>query len=262
MNTKTVSGLVLVAGCLLFASARAGPLGWDPGDPEPGRMPPRAETRGDSSEDWSAAWWQWALTIPDGPAHPLYDQTGEHCGVGQHGGVWFLAGTSADEDPDTPTLEVTRACTLPTGKAIFFPIVNIACSTLEAPPFGPLPGEVWGDAELSACAARFIDGPVALVRGLRVSLDDRSLKQLDACRARSPLFRFTLPSPNILGVAVPEAQETVDGQAVSDGYYVMLPPLSAGEHRLEVRGKFVDPDTHELVFGLDVAYDLRVVPPE
>ena len=65
MNTKTVSGLVLVAGCLLSASARAGPGGWDPGDPEPGRMPPRAETRGDSSEDWSAAWWQWALTIPD-----------------------------------------------------------------------------------------------------------------------------------------------------------------------------------------------------
>jgi hypothetical protein len=200
------------------------------------------------------------LAIPDGPAHPLYDETGEHCGLDQSGPVWFLAGTLSDAVPDTETFEVTRDCTLPEGKAIFLPIANIECSSLEAPPFGPPPGDAWGEAEFSACAASFIDGPVTVVRGLRASLDGRSLRELDVYRARSPLFEFTLPHPNILGVPVPEGQKTLGGLSVSDGYYLMFPPLSAGEHRLESRAKFVDPDTHKLVFGVDLWYNLRVVP--
>src|SRR4030081_3634226 len=65
---------------------------------------------------WSARWSQWALAIPKG-TNPLLDTTGAKCAVGQGGPVWFLAGTFGSGS-------VSRSCTVPAGKALFFPVVN------------------------------------------------------------------------------------------------------------------------------------------
>ena len=51
--------------------------------------------------------------------HPLFDETGEDCDVGQSGKVWFLGGVINE------TGSASRECTVPTGKAIFFPILNV-----------------------------------------------------------------------------------------------------------------------------------------
>ncbi len=71
---------------------------------------------GKSYEQWAAKWWQWQESIPLS-RNPVYDLNGAYCGVGQHGPVWFLAGTSGG-DP------VSRSCTIPHNKLIFFPIIN------------------------------------------------------------------------------------------------------------------------------------------
>src|SRR5262245_2009122 len=55
-----------------------------------------------SFQKLSAAWWQWALSVPPG-ASPMFDTTGDKCMVGQHGSVWFLAGSYVGT--------VTRTCT-------------------------------------------------------------------------------------------------------------------------------------------------------
>jgi hypothetical protein len=58
------------------------------GNPNPGVLPPHANAQGRGYSGWSAAWWQWYLSIPT-PRHPALDTTGEFCTEGQSGKVFF-----------------------------------------------------------------------------------------------------------------------------------------------------------------------------
>ena len=79
-----------------------------------------------------AKWWKWVLAIP-ASQNPIFDQTGADCGLGQNGGVWYLAGTTGGA--------VTRTCTIPAGKSIFFPIINVNNDyPCPDPGFQPPPG--------------------------------------------------------------------------------------------------------------------------
>jgi len=71
---------------------------------------------GNDYGDWSVLWWQWLLSIP-AAANPALDSTGANCGQKQAGPLWFLAGNFGGP-------AVTRDCTVPAGKSIFFPLVN------------------------------------------------------------------------------------------------------------------------------------------
>src|SRR4051794_22907267 len=90
----------------------------------PGVLPPVSTPYGLTYAQWSARWWQWAFSIP-GPVNPLIDTTGAQCAQGQSGNVWFLAGLWVDP-PLVPNTAV-RTCTVPSGKALFFPVANIEC---------------------------------------------------------------------------------------------------------------------------------------
>jgi hypothetical protein len=128
----------------------------------------------------------------------------------------------------------------PAGKALFFPILNVECSTVEPPPFFGS-----NEAELRACAEGFLNDTA----GLACEIDGVSIQNLQAYRAGSPLFDFTIPDNNILGLAAGS------GQAVADGVYLMLAPLSVGQHTIHFTGTFVS-----FGFTLDITYHLSVVP--
>jgi hypothetical protein len=115
-------------------------------------------------------------------------------------------------------------CTVPAGKALFFPIANVDCSNLEQPPFyGGTP------LERRACARGIID----FVTDLATEIDGVSLKNLTQYRATSPNLVFAVaPSPNVLGV------EAGSGELVADGYYLLLAPLSSGQHTIHFKGTF------------------------
>ena len=144
---------------------------------------------------------------------------------------------------------------MPTGKAIFFPILNVECSTIEQTPFrGQTP------EELLSCAESFVEGPNAVIKDLSVIIDGKTLKNLEAYRFQSPVFNFNFenPSDNILGVDC-TIEDCNNARSVSDGYWIMLPPLSKGEHTIRFTGSFRDPQTDDLFFGLDVTYVLTVI---
>lgn len=63
----------------------------------------------------AARWWKWALSAPDNRS-PVLDTTGKHAGWKQPADLWFLAGTYGGR--------VVRRCELPTGRRIFFPVLN------------------------------------------------------------------------------------------------------------------------------------------
>jgi hypothetical protein len=168
--------------------------------------------------DWSAAWWQYVLAFPNS-TNPYSDLTGVSCSLGQSASpVFFLVGAPQP---------VTRTCTVPAGKALFFPIVNAECSTVEAPPFNGTNGQ-----ELRTCVALFENA--VITDSLHVTIDHRKIHDLDTFRVQSPLFGFATPAnDNFLGV--PGA---TSGSSVSDGYWVMLKPLSPGHHMLHFEAAY------------------------
>jgi hypothetical protein len=166
--------------------------------------------------EWTAKWWQWAYSIPE-DRNPVADETGENCDEGQSGPVWFLAGTFGGLN--------VRNCEIPAGKSILFPLMNSACSTLEYP-------ELQTESELRSCAVSLNDG----VTELMVTIDGQPIneQQLRTYRVQSPLFELNLPEGNII------SGQQGSTQAVSDGFWVFLPPLPSGAHELHFRGSIVD----------------------
>ncbi len=209
-------------------------------DYQPVVFSPKKAVVGLTYGSWSAAWWQYVLSIPSSN-NPLNDDgsdtTGGVCGVGQLAGpVFFLAGSFVGS--------ATRQCTVP-AVPLFIPIINAECSDVEDPPFFGSNAQ-----ERRVCAAKLIDG--VDVDGLEVTVDGKSLPSLGYFRAQSPDFKFTLPDmDNILGL-----ENVTSGNAVSDGYYVMLRPLSPGNHVIQVKGACVSGDCAG--FSQDVTYELTV----
>ncbi len=196
-------------------------------------LPPNSNAYGMSYGEWSAKWWQWNLSLPV-DQNPANDENGNcsNGANGQLGPVWFLTGVNIVSGTQT------RNCTVPTGKALFFPIINTECSTLEPPPF-------YGsnEAELRACAKNFNVGNVY------AEIDGVAVQNLDRYLVESPLYTFTVPPNNIWGLPAGT------GQSVSYGYFLMLPPQSVGTHKIHFGGYYTDYD-----FTLDITYNLTVAP--
>ncbi len=210
------------------------------GNPNPGVIPINAKPQGLSYGEWSARWWDWALSIPPS-MNPVFDPTGALCTQGQSGHVWFLAETFGGS--------ATRTCAVPAGTMLFFPILNGAFgSGLGDCPAGN-PGPGCSVPTLRALAAANVDPPVTLL----VSIDGVPLTGLSAYRATSPVFSYTVTSDNIVGllVGVPLPGGTYS-PVVSDGYWLMLAPLSAGVHTIFIKG------ISSGGLETDVAYNLTV----
>jgi len=169
-----------------------------------------------SYAEWTARWWQWLLSIPE-DRNPAADETGENCDEGQIGPVWFLAGTFGGLNE--------RVCTIPAGKSILFPVMNAECSYAEYP-------DLRSEPELRQCAVSANEG----VTELMVTIDGKAINQSELIRHRiqSPLFEINFPSGNIFGV------QEGPSQAVSDGFWIFLPPLPQGQHEIHYRGAIVD----------------------
>ena len=237
-----VAALALTIGFVTLTAAHAGVgnpgVGLGSGNNgNPGVLPPASNPFGKSYGEWSAKWWQWAISLPT-TAHPLFDNA--DCNTGQSGHVWFLGGSFVNST-------ATRSCTVPAGTPIFLPIVNSECSTAELDPFH---GST--EAEMRACAKGFID----CTSGVFATIDGRVIQNLGNTgpyRVQSPLYSFSAPDNNVLFVPGP-----VSGESVSDGFWLMLAPLSAGQHTLHFGGVFNCLPIFSLT--IDQTYNLTVLP--
>lgn len=196
---------------------------------QPRIFPPQSRPYGKSYGQWSALWWQWVSQFPV-PESPLF---GSRCpDVGQSGEVWFLAGTSEGT--------VVRACTVPAGKALFFPVANTVSWNS--------PGESYTEQELGDRAAQLLE----LAKELACTIDGTAVKDLDRFRVLSPAFDLHLPENNIHG-EVPGDYSP----AVSDGWWIMLEPLPQGQHEIHFYVVF-QTKAGDLIGEVDVTYHLTV----
>jgi len=200
---------------------------------------PQVKAYGKTYGEWSARWWQWVRSIPAG-TNPLLDTTGAYCDEGQlafgNGNVWFLAGTIGGE--------AERNCTVPSGKALLYPLVNAV--------FPNGPGENFTVEEKQTMLASVLD----LACGLQSTLDGvATVIDQPTVRTQSPTFPLTFGPDDVYGYP----SGLVDNQVVADGYWVILPPLSVGTHELELRGALCAPDTHLPFYEVKVTYHLTIV---
>jgi hypothetical protein len=226
MKTRTISyrRQVLVAVGSLFAfllpvniaAAQEVSAGHSDSALEPNKpfFPPGSRPFDRSFPEWSAEWWQYVFSIPM-PDNPILDNKGTNCAIGQHGPVWFLVGAFGS----TP---VRRTCSIPEDRALLFPIINIAdVGTGETAD------------ELRAVIAPFIDA----VDELSVEVDGEAIEGLRDFRIKSVPFSVALPPNNLFDINIKESPHGIYSPAVSDGFWVMLKPLSAGEHTIHIFGQ-------------------------
>jgi hypothetical protein len=232
---------LLTAAVLLPLLASCGCSGLTPGgstesSTNEGVYPPSSVIEGKTYSQWGDVWWKWFLEMPRGH-HPALDETGADAGRNQTEAVWFLCGTVGTD--------TERACSVPAGKPLFFPINTTCCWT---PCDAPTIGEVirlthwWNDR-------------VVLNEAV---LDGVALRGLNHYRFWSDApFTFTGPA-NPDDCVFPTGAGT--HEAFVDGYHVMLMPLSPGRHELSFHGKGVWPTTYPDtgVFELRVTYHLTV----
>jgi hypothetical protein len=195
----------------------------------PGVYPLSEKVGGKSYAEWTAAWWQWALSPPKGE-NPIVDNAGKFSERGQSGPVWFLAGNFGGK--------VTRKCSVPAGKVIFFPVLN---------QLGHDRSDTAEEKDLRAFATTVADS----ARDLEVIADGKALKDVKKYRVASALFTVQGPAK-----AEDEVFPGIAGKhkAVSDGYWIMLKPLAPGEHVIRFKGRFT-----AVPLELDVTYKLTVV---
>jgi hypothetical protein len=206
-------------------------------------IPPSSLAYGRTYSEWSAAWQQWALSIPV-VNHPLFDNG--DCSVGQSGPVWFLGGKfCAINTPGCGTKNVVRSCSVPAGTALYIPVLNAEWSVLE------MNDPKFQIADLRSNAALNMDGAA----NLSFDIDGAKIPRLKKdFRVQSPAFVFTLPDDNLFN-AVGEGPYPGGSYfpGVDDGVYVMLAPLSGGPHKIHFHGAFP-----VWGFTLDITYNLTV----
>lgn len=232
MSFRTLTARTLAPALLVSMMATAGQC--DDENPNPGVLPPDETAFGLSYGEWGAVWWNWAFSSPV-EDNPLTDTTGENCGTNQEGHVWFLAGFLDIFGLGGP---VERECTVPAGKALFFPIINEVCVATD---------ESETEEEMRACANDAIDA----VTFVEASIDGVPLSDLWEYRAESPAFPLVLPEGAILDQLI--GLNGTFEPAVTDGYWIMLAPLSVGEHEIHFHG--VSPG-----IDVDITYLLTVKP--
>ena len=203
---------------------------------------------GRTYSEWSAAWEQWSDSIPVAQ-HPLF--TDGDCSVGQSGPVWFLGGKFCANGASCSYTGIVRTCNLPSGKALYFPILNGEDSALEES-VAENPGN---PAYLQIAALR--QGAAATqdaIYSVSCSVDGEPVPDLKAnYRVQSTAFGFTLPADNLFK-AVYGNNGFVAGSyfpAVDDGWYVMLAPMHPGPHVVHIAGSAPG-------YTLDVTYYLQV----
>jgi hypothetical protein len=179
-------------------------------------LPPTATVAGVSQADYAVRWWQWANRSRRG-VRPYQDPTGALCGLHQSGEVWFLAGTDGTDD-------VVRHCTMPVGKYLFFPVITMIHMNTPKVPVSC--------AQAIASVAENNDH----LGQAEVRIDGLRVRNIARHRQRTPECFDAFPDAPYLERKGDQPKDYFP--AASDGYWLMVEPLTPGPHTVSVRARY------------------------
>ncbi len=177
-------------------------------------FPPNANMYGKSYTEWSQIWMEEFMLFDCdhnpwlNPGNELFYTTGP---------VYMAAGIQA--------VGGSANITIPHGKALLFPLVNFIYD-YPCPAeweFEPAPGQSMEDF-----LTQWTEETLALISGLAVTVDGDAVSNLGSYKFVTDLFEFTA-HPSLAGCFDPCVVEGPQ-PGVAGGYYVMLKPLSIGQH--------------------------------
>jgi hypothetical protein len=200
-------------------------------------FPPDSQPYGLTYAEHAQNFWKWLLSIPANES-PMGDNTGDKCLMGQsntNSSVFYLSPGEG---------KVERICTVPAGKGLLIPVMEVEISDKE------IPGASVKD--LSDAARKDQDG----VNSLYLKIDNEEYKYDDLLKYRTQPtepFQVIFPDNGIFGVT-----EGGPSQVVADGFYILTEPLTAGNHTVHSRSSLSCPDVGcvEPAFALDVKYNI------
>ena len=154
------------------------------------------------------------------------DPTGQYCAERQVDEIWFLAGVSGSDKAE-------RTCAIPSGKSLFFPLINTAYfAFLNDPP--------------ETRTEEYVRKAGSCTQPAHISVSIDGFKILQPLKyftgpsgSESPIFNAQLPPDNLFGVQTtdPNGQNYARDLALSpsaeQGYYLFLYPLSPGKHTIQ-----------------------------
>ncbi|MDB6035923.1 MAG: hypothetical protein JWM16_6261, partial [Verrucomicrobiales bacterium] len=216
-------------------------------------LPPQSHAYGRSYGQWSEAWFLWCFSLPT-THNPIFDTA--DIGTGQSGPVWFISGNFTG----TP---VVRQGTVPAGTALFFPIVNFWADNTDCSN-----GQIISDGNSVDVLRQILKGNVDQARNLSCTVDGVAVSGLTdgihtpfRAQSSSPEgFSYQLPAHdnllNFLGAScwTGSTDEPLQVSAavyhpVADGIYIMLSPLTPGNHTIHCSGQigtFVEDFTYHI----------------
>ncbi|SRR5579883_1080067 len=184
---------------------------------------PNKSVDGISQAAWGNTWWKTIQTTSK-DKNPLTSSNN----FKKNGSVQMLAGTGFGEPPAVRSIQVDDKTYL------FAPIVNSAADNAGLPPD-------WTTADSRYFTKSVIDA-VKFNQDLFYEVDSKSLihgRAWKQYRQQSPkAFSFVVPKNHYIG---PDGGYTTGLQVdhgISDGYWVMLKPLPAGNHTIHFGGTF------------------------
>lgn len=195
------------------------------------------EPYGSSYASWCEAWVKHIYSTPC-DQNPLAITTENRKDPEQVGTVFFLAGTLGG------TIE--RTATISAGQGIFFPVLNyVATYPCPYAGFKPAPGQSLKDFLMRKAMEMVDQGTL-----MSITLDDMRITDLVPYRVTTDLFYLNaLPELTCLDACVTGELQP----ALADGYWIMLRPLSPGQHKLQYKGSYP-----KVGWVMDVTYYLTI----
>lgn len=193
-------------------------------------------------------WTRWAMEAP-WTTGPIVDTTGVACAEGQDGHDWYLAGSTGGP--------VTRSCTIPKNKELFFPLVNQWC--VFPPEWYPDRASI--EADLPAIIAYYQDS-LAHTCTLSVKVDGQDAYEGGFAEMVDDLwveidkpFQVNVNEDNFITAAGYDIAGG-DMPVTSSGHFARIKALPPGDHVVELEGSQCDGS--ELWFETSATYHLHV----
>jgi hypothetical protein len=181
--------------------------------------------------------WKWILGIP-AKESPINDPTGEKCATGQsntNSSVFYLSMNTGGISE--------RTCTVPAGKGLFIPVMQVEWSDKEFPGASV--------EELDTSAKKDQDS----VNSLYLKIGDKEYKYEDLIKYRThtDVFEVVFPDKGIFGVI-----EGGPSKVVADGFYIITEPLIKGNYSIHFKSSLIclDPGCAEPNFAQDIKYNI------
>ena len=200
--------------------------------------PPNSKPYNLTYDSHAKNFWKWLLAVP-ASENPVNDQTGEKCANGQlntNSSVFYLSFNNGGKSE--------RTCTVPAGKALLIPVMQVEVSDKE------LPGA--SVEELRSTAKKDQDS----VNSLYLKIGDKEYSYQDLLKYRTQPtepFKAIFPDNGIFGIA-----KGGPSKVVADGFYILTDPLAKGTYPIHFKSSLIcpDPDCAEPNFAQDIQYTI------